>query len=89
MRMRKKSMAPQATTFKPYMVMRKPVGVLKKRQKAASPVTIVCFHVFGVSGSDVEWSELCIIGSQDFLSVLLSAVKDGTGEMLGNVVARL
>lgn len=86
MRIRKKSIAPQATTFRPYNVMRNPVGVLKKRQKAARPVTTVCFHVLGVSGLVVESIVFSIRGSNDFL---LGLVKDGTGETFGSVAARL
>lgn len=89
LRIRKKSMAPQATTLRPYRVMRKPIGVLKKRQKATSPVAIVCFHVFGVSEVVVEWLKVFTKGFSDLLSTLLDLVVDGEGEMFGNVDARL
>ena len=86
LRIRKKSIAPQATTFRPYNVMRNPVGVLKKRQKATRPVMMVCFHVLGVSGSVVGSVELSMRGSNDFWS---GVTTDDSGERFGNVAARL
>lgn len=89
MRIKKNSMAPQATMLSPYRVMKKPVGVLKKCQKAMRPVTVVCCHVLGVSKFVVEWLKVFTNGSNDFLSLLLGVIVDGTDEMIGNVVARL
>lgn len=88
MRIRKKSMAPQATTLRPYKVMRKPVGVLKKRQKATRPVMIVCFHVLGGFKFVVEWLKVCTNVFDGFLSTPLDVLVDGTGEMFGNFVTR-
>lgn len=88
-KIKKNSMAPQATTLRPYRVMRKPVGVLKKRQKATRPVMMVCFHVLGVSEPVVEWLRVCVNGSSDLFSTLLDLMVDGVGGMFGNVDARL
>lgn len=41
---RRKSMPPQATTFKPYRVMRKPLGVRNHLQKPRKPIANDCFH---------------------------------------------
>jgi hypothetical protein len=44
----KKSMPPQATTFRPYMVMRKPAGVRNHFQNALRPMAVALVQgIFG------------------------------------------
>lgn len=52
-------------------------------------MTIICFHVFGVSELVVEWLKVCTNGFNDLLSALLDLVVDGVGGIVGIADARL